>query len=137
MSKLMPCMGVADTTATTAFYRDLGFVVIDISGDGQDIHLVKHEGDDCAIIYDGNNLTQWLPELTDSPVGFFGMFYLAVDDFDAMHERVAANATIVKDTVVDHNGVKEFYFRDPNGYLIGINDRASLDKVTGDVEPPA
>ena len=32
----------------------------------------------------------------------------------------------MKDTVVDNNGQREFYFRDLDGYVIGINDRAAL-----------
>jgi hypothetical protein len=32
----------------------------------------------------------------------------------------------VKDTVVDNNGQREFYFRHLDGYVIGIDDRAAL-----------
>lgn len=32
----------------------------------------------------------------------------------------------VKDTDTDHTGQRIFYFRDPDGYVVGINDQAAL-----------
>lgn len=66
---------------------------------------------------------RWLPVLADTPIGFAGMFYLGVDDFDAVHDRIAARAQIVKDSETDHTGQRMFYFQDPDGYIVGINDK--------------
>ncbi|WP_370417651.1 VOC family protein [Streptomyces sp. QH1-20] len=122
-----PCLGVKDTATSIAFYEKLGFDVDSSTArPGDDIHMLLFEGSFCGMLYSNADLKNWLPVLADLPVGFTGMFYLAVDDFDAAHDRIAEHAEIVKDTVTDHNGQREFYFRDPDGYIIGINDNAAL-----------
>ncbi|MFD3328217.1 VOC family protein [Streptomyces sp. NPDC058701] len=122
-----PCLGVKDTATSIAFYERLGFEVDSSTArPGDDIHMLLFEGSFCGMLYRNADLQNWLPVLADLPVGFTGMFYLAVDDFHAAHDRIAEHAEIVKDTVTDHNGQREFYFRDPDGYIIGINDNAAL-----------
>uniref|UniRef100_A0AAU1ID67 Uncharacterized protein n=1 Tax=Streptomyces sp. NBC_00180 TaxID=2903632 RepID=A0AAU1ID67_9ACTN len=41
-------------------------------------------------------------------MGAFGMFYLAVDDFNAYVERIRRLVTVQKD-VMEHQGKKLFY----------------------------
>ncbi|WP_370417694.1 VOC family protein [Streptomyces sp. QH1-20] len=122
-----PCLSVRDTAASSAFYQKLGFDVDSSTArPGDDIHMLLYDGSFCAMLYSNTDLKNWLPVLADRPIGFTGMFYLAVDHFDTVHDRIAQHAEIVKDTVTDHNGQREFYFRDPDGYIIGINDNAAL-----------
>lgn len=78
------------------------------------------------MLYSNADLKNWLPSLADTPIGFAGMFYLGVDDFDGSHDRISRHAEIIKDTDTDHTGQRMFYFRDPDGYVIGINDQAAL-----------
>ncbi|MFI8341959.1 VOC family protein [Streptomyces sp. NPDC085639] len=70
----------------------------------------------------GGRIAVRLPVLNDTPVGAFGMFHLAVDDFDAYVERIRPLVTVQKD-VMEHRGDKLFYFTDPNGYVIGVNQK--------------
>ncbi|TVL87243.1 VOC family protein [Streptomyces sp. SAJ15] len=122
-----PCLSVNDTTASVAFYKQLGFDVDSSTArPGDDIHMLLYQGEFCAMLYSNADLKNWLPVLADTPVGFAGMFYLGVDDFDAVHDRIAAHAKIVKDTGTDHTGQRMFYFQDPDGYVIGINDKAAF-----------
>ncbi|MEU1820243.1 VOC family protein [Streptomyces roseifaciens] len=122
-----PCLSVKDTAASIAFYKALGFDVDSSTArPGDDIHMLLHQGEFCAMLYSNTDLKQWLPVLADTPVGFAGMFYLGVDDFDAVHDRVAQHAGILKDTETDHTGQRMFYFRDVDGYVIGINDKAAF-----------
>ncbi|MFJ6797126.1 VOC family protein [Streptomyces sp. NPDC091268] len=67
-----------------------------------------------------------MPVLKDQPVGFAGMFYLAVDDLEGTFERVREHAEVVKPLTDDHTGQREFYIKDPDGYVIGFNDKAAL-----------
>lgn len=60
--------------------------------------------------------------LKDTPAGAFGMFYLAVDDFDTYVERIRPLVTVQKD-VMEHQGQKLFYFTDPNGYVIAVTQK--------------
>ncbi|MEI5098430.1 VOC family protein [Streptomyces sp. PmtG] len=122
-----PCLSVKDTAASVAFYKQLGFDVDSSTAKpGDDIHMLLYQGGFCGMLYSNADLKNWLPSLADTPIGFAGMFYLGVDDFDGVHDRISQYAEIVKDTDTDHTGQRIFYFRDLDGYVIGINDQAAL-----------
>ncbi|MFG2395012.1 VOC family protein [Streptomyces lavendulae] len=122
-----PCLSVKDTAASIAFYKQLGFDVdSSTASPGDDIHMLLYQGGFCGMLYNKADLKNWLPSLADTPNGFAGMFYLGVDDFEGAHDRISRHAEIIKDTDTDHTGQRMFYFRDPDGYVIGINDQAAL-----------
>ncbi|MEH6373818.1 VOC family protein [Streptomyces sp. KLMMK] len=122
-----PCLSVKDTAASITFYKQLGFDVDSSTArPGDDIHMLLYQRGFCAMLYSNADLKNWLPSLADTPIGFAGMFYLGVDDFDGAHDRIAQHAEIIKDTGTDHTGQRMFYFRDPDGYVIGINDQAAF-----------
>ncbi|MFF8732191.1 VOC family protein [Streptomyces sp. NPDC015171] len=122
-----PCLSVKDTAASIAFYKQLGFDIdSSTASPGDDIHMLLYQGAFCGMLYSNADLKNWLPVLANTPIGFAGMFYLGVDDFDGAHDRISQHAEIVKDTGTDHTGQRMFYFRDPDGYVIGINDQAAL-----------
>ncbi|MEC3915617.1 VOC family protein [Nocardia sp. CDC160] len=123
----IPCLGVADTSASIAFYQRLGFEVDSSTArPGDDLHMLSYRGQFCGMLYSNADLKNWLPVLAGQSIGFTGMFYLGVDDFERTFEEFSEHAEIVKPVVSDHNGQREFYFRDPDGYVIGINDNAAL-----------
>ncbi|MFJ7272613.1 VOC family protein [Streptomyces sp. NPDC099050] len=123
----VPCISVPDTTASVAFYQSIGFTVDSSSATaGDDLHMLLYQGQLAGMLYGNTDLKTWLPVLKDQPIGFAGMFYLSVSDFQAAYDRVSRHADIVKEPVTDNNGVREFYFRDTDGYVIGINDHAAL-----------
>ncbi|QIS20116.1 VOC family protein [Nocardia terpenica] len=123
-----PCLSVKDTATSLAFYANLGFAAdSSTASPGDDIHMLLYKGQFCAMIYSNADLKNWLPVLADTPIGFAGMFYLAVDDIDQAYDRISTHAEIVKPMTADKNGQRMFYFRDPDGYVIGINDKAALD----------
>ncbi|WP_369776474.1 VOC family protein [Streptomyces sp. R33] len=122
-----PCLSVKDTAASITFYTQLGFDVdSSTASPGDDIHMLLYQGGFCGMLYSNADLKNWLPSLADTPIGFAGMFYLGVADFDGAHDRISRHAEIIKDTDTDHTGQRMFYFRDPDGYVIGINDKAAL-----------
>ncbi|MEU4955492.1 VOC family protein [Streptomyces lavendulae] len=122
-----PCLSVKDTAASIAFYKQLGFDVdSSTASPGDDIHMLLYQGGFCGMLYSNADLKNWLPSLAETPIGFAGMFYLGVDDFEGAHDRISRHAEIIKDTDTDHTGQRMFYFRDPDGYVIGINDQAAL-----------
>ncbi|WP_338931763.1 VOC family protein [Streptomyces netropsis] len=122
-----PCLSVKDTAASIAFYKQLGFDVDSSTArPGDDIHMLLYQGGFCGMLYSNDDLKNWLPVLAETPIGFAGMFYLGVDDFDAAHDLIARHAEITKDTDTDHTGRRMFYFRDLDGYVIGINDNTAF-----------
>ncbi|MFJ8314267.1 MULTISPECIES: VOC family protein [unclassified Streptomyces] len=124
-----PCFSVKDTSASIAFYEKLGFTV-DSSGakPGDDIHMLFYAGEFCGMLYSNADLKNWLPVLADTPIGFAGMHYLGVDDLQAAHDRIAQYAEIVK-PLAEHNGMRLFYFRDIDGYVIGVNEKSAAPAV--------
>ncbi|WP_316528310.1 VOC family protein [Kitasatospora brasiliensis] len=121
------CISVRDTAASIAFYRGLGFEVdSSIATPGDDVHLLLHRGAFCGLLYSNADLKRWLPALADTPISLAGMLYLTVDDFDAFHALVSGRAEVVKGPLTDHLGQRVFYFRDLDGYVIGIHDNAAF-----------
>ncbi|KIZ16644.1 VOC family protein [Streptomyces natalensis] len=120
---ISPCLGVPDTQAACDFYEKLGFTALPGGDDANDdIRILLFEGEFALMVFRDRHLRDWLPVLKDTPVGAFGMFYLAVDDFDAYVEKIRPLVTVTKDTL-EHNGQKIFYFTDPNGYVIGVTQK--------------
>ncbi|MEU3671170.1 VOC family protein [Streptomyces virginiae] len=120
---IAPCLGVSDTQATVDFYEKLGFTALPVGNDpDDDLRILLFDGEFALMVYRDEHLRSWLPVLKNTPVGAFGMFYLAVDDFDTYVERIRPLVTVQKD-VMEHDGDKLFYFTDPNGYVIGVNQK--------------
>lgn len=120
---ISPCLGVSDTQATVDFYEKLGFTALPAGNDpDDDLRILLFDGEFALMVYRDEHLRGWLPVLKDTPVGAFGMFYLAVDDFDTYVERIRPLVTVQKD-VMEHQGQKLFYFTDPNGYVIAVTQK--------------
>ncbi|MFC9437712.1 VOC family protein [Nocardia sp. NPDC057030] len=121
-----PCLGVKDPVVSKAFYEKLGFTVDSRTAtEDNDIHMVLFNDTFCGMIYRNAQLENWLPPLKGQPIGFTGILYLEVEDFQGMLDTVGAVTEIVRGPSADHTGTREFYFADPDGYIIGINDAAS------------
>lgn len=116
---IAPCLGVKDTSASVAFYEKLGFTALPAGNDpDDDIRSLLFGGEFALMVYRDEHLRGWLPVLKDRSPGAFGMFYLAVDDFDAYTGRIRPLVDVTKE--VDHEDTKLLYFTDPDGYVIGV-----------------
>lgn len=89
--------------------------------------MLLFKGEPAGMLYGNADLKAMLPVLEERLIGFAGMFYLSVSDFQGTYDLASRHAQIVKAPVTDSNGVHAFYFRDPDGYVFGINDRAALE----------
>ncbi|MEV5238337.1 VOC family protein [Streptomyces cinnamoneus] len=118
-----PCLGVSDTQATCDFYEKIGFTALPAGDDpNDDLRILLFEGEFALMVFRDEHLRGWLPVLRNTPVGAFGMFYLAVDDFDTYVERIRPLVTVTKD-VTEAKGQKVFYFTDADGYVIGVTQK--------------
>ncbi|MGE7386281.1 VOC family protein [Streptomyces sp. NPDC004126] len=123
-----PCFSVKDTATSIAFYKKLGFDIDSSTAKpGDDIHMLFYQGEFCAMLYSNDDLKNWLPVLADTPIGFAGMHYLGVDGLQDAYDHISRHAEIVKPLTEDHNGVRLFYFRDPDGYVIGVNEKSTVN----------
>lgn len=119
---IAPCLGVQDTQASVDFYEKLGFTALPAGDDpNDDIRSLLFEGEFAFMVFRDKQLRTWLPVLADTPVGAFGMFYLAVEDFDGYVARIRPLVTAVKELTA--GGQPLFYFIDPDGYVIGVTQK--------------
>ncbi|MCQ8771324.1 VOC family protein [Streptomyces telluris] len=116
---IAPCLGVKNTQASVDFYEKLGFTATPAGDDPNDDLRTLLFGDEFALmVYRDDHLRDWLPVLKGRTPGAFGMFYLAVDDFDAYVKKIRPLVDVIKE--VTHGGVQIFYFTDPDGYVLGV-----------------
>ncbi|MFD9911034.1 VOC family protein [Streptomyces sp. NPDC059063] len=117
-----PCLGVTNTDATVAFYEKLGFTALPGNNDPEDdLRILLFEGRFALMVHRDEHLRKWLPVHKDTPVGAFGMFYVGVDDFATYAERIRPLVNVIKETTVEGRPI--MYFTDPDGYVIGVNQR--------------
>uniref|UniRef100_A0AAU2UXT9 VOC family protein n=1 Tax=Streptomyces sp. NBC_00003 TaxID=2903608 RepID=A0AAU2UXT9_9ACTN len=121
----MMCLAVNDPLATAAFYRKLGF---GIQGDADTrplnpehpLLIITHDGRPALMVQTDTSLRELLPAM--QPVnGCSGIHYFMVDDYDTAVERIRPHVEVVHDTMTNYDRTgREFFFRDLDGYLIGI-----------------
>ncbi|RDI54154.1 VOC family protein [Nocardia mexicana] len=119
MRRVSPLMIVPDTAATLDWYAERGFdVVRDIAPD--DLHLIVKDGEAFAQVMGAGEAHSFLPAKADTPTGTMsGWLYLNLDDAAAFIDSVIDRVEVVKDEKFDFGRV--LYFRDLNGYTIGVN----------------
>ena len=56
-------------------------------------------------------------------IGASVSFYIEVEDAQVLYERLKEKATIHKTLETTFYGTKEFYIKDPDGYILGFSSR--------------
>lgn len=131
--RMTPNVMVEDVVQTVAFYRDiLGLeFVMAVPANSQTVMmecddtvplvyaLMKHN--DINIMFQAQqSLATDIPAFAGMAIGGTVSFYFELDDVDACYETVRQKAEIVKDIETTWYGMREFYIRDCNGYIIGF-----------------
>lgn len=117
-----PCLAVKDPLATAAFYEKLGFGVLDTGplNPAHTLLIITHQGKPALMVQGEETLRALLPTMQPAN-GCSGIHYFVVDDFDATIARIRPHVEVVKDTVTNYDRTgREFFFRDPDGYILGI-----------------
>ncbi|OAR25361.1 hypothetical protein A8W25_06960 [Streptomyces sp. ERV7] len=129
MMNIAPCLAVSDPLATADFYKKLGFGVLD-TGPLDPEHpllIITHDGRPALMVQGQESLRQLLPSMPPG-IGCSGIHYFTVADFDATVERIRPLVDVVTDTVANHDRTgREFFFRDPDGYILGIFGPDDID----------
>lgn len=126
---IAPCLAVKDPLATAAFYEKLGFGVLDTGplNPEHPLLIVTHDGKPALMIQGQESLRALLPGMQPAN-GCSGIHYFTVADFDATVERIRPLVEVVKDTVPNYDCTgREFFFRDPDGYILGIFGPDDID----------
>ncbi|MGD3111511.1 VOC family protein [Streptomyces sp. YGL11-2] len=129
MMNIAPCLAVKDPLATAAFYRKIGFGVLDTGplNPEHPLLIITHDGKPALMVQTDSSLRELLPTM-QSTNGCSGIHYFTVADFDATVERIRPHVEVVKDTVTNYDRTgREFFFRDPDGYILGIFGPDNID----------
>ncbi|WP_067540655.1 VOC family protein [Nocardia crassostreae] len=126
MNAIAPTIGVTDTRASIAFYTRLGFTALPATGGPR---VLLYDGDFALMLTREQDLRGWLAPHRHTPVGKFGTLYLGVDDFEATVARFRPHVEVVKEVArTAAGGPPAFYFRDPDGYVIGVSPKQQVRK---------
>jgi len=129
--KLTTNMMVDDVNRTVDFYSDvLGFeFVMGVREDSQETVTAKQNDQilGFAMVKCNNvemmfqtkkSLAREIPEFSGMKIGGSVTFYVQVENVDGLYEELKDKVTIIKDLQTTFYGMREFYIRDCNGYVL-------------------
>ena len=135
-NKLTPNMMVKDVRETIAFYQEvLGFeFVMAVPKDGQEVSMEMPQEKPLAyaMMKSGNveimfqakeSLSEDIPTFQGVKIGASVSFYFEIDNIDAFYEDVGEKVEVVKRIHTVWYGMREFYIRDCNGYILGFSQQ--------------
>ncbi len=132
MQRLTPNMAVKDVAKSSAFYRDvLGFELLmavaeeksgfdtDLDGNKHYIWaMLKHGGVE-VMLQEDTSLKEDVGDFF-STIGASITLYINVEDVEAYYHALQENVAIVKPLETTWYGMREFYIRDCNGYILAF-----------------
>mgnify|MGYP003563255272 CR=1 FL=1 len=60
----------------------------------------------------------------DIPFGASVSFYMEIDDLDSFYDEIKDKVAEITEPQLAWYGMKEFYTKDPNGYILGFAEKA-------------
>jgi len=131
MKKLNPNLMVKNVKETVKFYEEnLGFKLIiavpetqdgvldEISKDKKIVYaLVKN--DYVEIMFQSeDSFKEDVPVLKESVIGASCTFYIEIENLEDFYKSIKNKVEVVKNLFTTWYGMKEFYIRDNNGYIL-------------------
>lgn len=133
MDKLNPNLMVKDVRATVDFYqKNLGFEFVMAVPETQDKILDTLDTEQpivYALVKNGNvemmfqveeSFKEDIPALKDVAFGASCSFYIEIKNLEDFYAKVKDKVEVVKELFTTWYGMKEFYIRDNNGYILAI-----------------
>lgn len=120
MKKLRPNLMVKDMKTSLAFYKDVFDAKIQsiIPIDGEPVWALLEIGEIQIMIEKPESLAEGISELTNIPIGASLTLYVDVENAESLYKKVKDHkADIVKEMHTTFYGTREFYMKDPNGYI--------------------
>lgn len=126
---LCPLIQVFDMSASLSFYRDLlGFEIVQQSSSDDHCDWVWLKRDDAELMLNTMFETDSRPARPDAgrtmSHGDTG-FYIGAPDVDAMYEYLTKCGIAAQAPVVTPYGMKQLYLKDPDGYSLCFQWKAS------------
>ena len=129
--KLTTNMMVDDVNRTVDFYSNvLGFeFVMGVPEDSQEIVTSKQNDqvlgfaivkcDNVQMMFQAKkSLVREIPEFSAMKIGGSLTFYVEVDNVEGLYKELKDKVTIIRDLQTTFYGMREFYIRDCNGYVL-------------------
>ena len=131
MNKLSPNLMVKDVKETVEFYQNnLGFKLIMAVPETQDgilSEIPKDKNVVYALVKNGNveimfqtekSFKEAVPALANALVGASCTLYIELENLENLYARIKDRVEVVKELFTTWYGMKEFYIRDNNGYIL-------------------
>ncbi len=134
--KMSPNMMVEDVQRTIKFYRDLiGFdfvmavpmdrreVLMETPGNERLAYAMMKRGNVEMMFQARESLSEDIPAFLGVGVGASVSFYFEVENIQEHYEKLKDKVTVVKAISTTWYGMREFYIKDCNGYILGFSQR--------------
>ena len=119
LKQLVPNLMTEDVDRTITFYTGtLGFTLKDRYPQEGAATWAELKRDDVTVMFQSRqSLAEEIPALQDTPIGTSQTFYTVVENIDALHAELQGKVEIVQEMHTTFYGIKEFSFKDCNGYI--------------------
>ena len=137
MNKLTPALMVEDVNKTTEYYKNvLGFqfimglpeksqeVLTEITKDKQLIFALMKRGNVEFMFQEKKSLGEDVPPLKGKEIGGSFTLYIETEGVKEFYEEIKNKVVIVKDLHTAWYGMREFYIKDCNGYILTFAEKA-------------
>ncbi|WP_243439014.1 VOC family protein [Fundidesulfovibrio soli] len=74
-----------------------------------------------------DSLERELPLLTGRPTGGTLTLYVVVEDLEGLHRRIQSIVPTIKEPETSFYGMREWYVRDPDGYVVCLAQKVGED----------
>ena len=136
MKKLSPNLMVKNVKKTVEFYKNiLGFELVMAVPEAQDgilteiledkkiVYALVKNGNVELMVQDEKNLKKDLTVFANSKIGASVSFYIEIENLDKFYNDIKEKVEVVKEVSITWYGMKEFYIRDNNGYILGFAEQ--------------
>ncbi len=136
--KLTPNFSVRDVGETVKFYQDiLGFkfemavpdgstkIENEISNRGEYAYAMVSKDEVYVMFLKHDSFEKDVSVLKGFPQGASVLFYIDVEDIDKIYKKLKERVEIAKELETTWYGMREFYIKDCNGYILGFAERDS------------
>lgn len=136
-TKLTPNLSVNNVKDTVLYYRDiLGFKLEMVVPNNRNI--IEHSLNDsktynCSMMskdevfvmfLEENSFKNDIPLFKNTTRSASLLFYIDVEDINTIYDSIKEKVEIVKNLETTWYGMKEFYIKDCNGYILGFGEKA-------------
>ena len=131
MKKINPNLMVKDVKETVEFYQQkLGFKLIMAVPETQDgvlnkipenkkvVYALVKNGDVEIMFQAENSFKKDVPTLKEATLGASCTFYIELENLEDFYKEIKNKVDVVKELFTTWYGMKEFYIRDNNGYIL-------------------